>query len=66
MQKYIYRNTGYITSTEQASNSQDGLDKSNRHVTRKQKTVLPSQVDPIKHKPKQKTHSLIDVFHVKI
>lgn len=46
-----------ITCTERASNSQDGLDKSNRLVTRKQKTVLPSQVDPIKHKPKQKTHS---------
>lgn len=61
-QKYIHSDPGYITSTEQASNTKDGLDKSNCHVTRKQKTVLPFQVSPIKHKPKQKHTAKLAAF----
>lgn len=65
VQKHFHSNTGYITSTEQASDTKDGLDKSNCHVTRKQKTVLPFQVSSIKHKPKQKHTAKLAAFMLK-
>lgn len=59
---HMHSSTGCITSTGQTSNTKDWLDKSNCRVTRKQKTVLPSQVSPVKHKPKQKHTSQSSAF----
>lgn len=58
-------NIAYITGTQQASNAKDGLDKSDCHVTCKQKTVQPFQVSPIKHKPKQKHTAKLAAFMLK-
>lgn len=62
---HMHSSTGCITSTGQTSNTKDGLDKSNCRVTRKQKTALPSQVSPVKHKPKQKHTSQSSAFTLK-
>lgn len=59
---HIHSDTGNITGDEQASNTEDGLDKSNCHLSRKQKTALPPPVSPIKHKPKQKHTAELAAF----